>query len=139
MVSNVEKDGKPVGIKRAGWGWHSDGEDNEIPNLASMLYGVKPPTVGGDTGFASTYRAYEALAPETQSLLDEKRARFSQVDMHLINYPNLPPQTEAERPGRPDVWYPMIRTTLKYCESICASGAGRWRSKESLVRKGAPS
>ncbi len=124
MVSNVEKDGKPVGIKRAGWGWHSDGVDKEIPNLASMLYGVKTPTVGGDKGFASAYRAYEALAPETQALLDEKRARFSRVEMHLINYPNLPPLTEAESRVRPDVWHPMIRThpeTLRKCLCI-----GRW-------------
>ena len=27
VVSNMEKDGRPVGVKRAGWGWHSDGED----------------------------------------------------------------------------------------------------------------
>ncbi len=124
VVSNVEKDGKPVGIKRAGWGWHSDGEDKELPNMASMLYGVKTPKVGGDTGFASTYRAYEALAPETQALLDEKRARFSRVEMHLVNYPNLPPLTEAEKLERPDVWHPMIRThpeTLRKCLYI-----GRW-------------
>lgn len=28
VVSNIEKDAKPIGMKRAGWGWHSDGEDN---------------------------------------------------------------------------------------------------------------
>lgn len=110
VVSNVEKEGKPVGIKRAGWGWHSDGEDKEIPNMASMLYGVKTPAVGGDTAFASTYRAYEALPQATRDLIDGKRARFSRVERHLINYPDLPPLTEAEKRERPDVWHPIVRT-----------------------------
>ena len=124
VVSNIEKNGKPLGVKRAGWGWHSDGEDKQVPNMASMLYGVKTPKVGGDTGFASTYRAFEALSPETQAFLDGKRARFSRVEMHLINYPNLPPLTEEEKRDRPDVWHPIVRThpeTQRKCLYI-----GRW-------------
>ena len=31
VVSNVVKDEVPIGIKRAGWGWHSDGEDKARP------------------------------------------------------------------------------------------------------------
>src|SRR4029434_6830403 len=36
VVSNVEKDNKPIGMKRAGWGWHSDGEDKRLPNAGSF-------------------------------------------------------------------------------------------------------
>jgi taurine dioxygenase len=124
VVSNVEQDGKPVGVKRAGWGWHSDGEDKQYPNMGSMLYGVKTPKVGGDTGFASTYRAFEALPQETKDLIIGKRARFSRVEKHLINYPNLPPLTEQEKLERPDVWHPIVRThpeTGRRCLYI-----GRW-------------
>ena len=124
VVSNMEQNGKPVGVKRAGWGWHSDGEDKEVPNMGSMLYGVKTPRVGGDTGFASTYKAYEALPKATRDAIDGKRARFSRVEMHLINYPNLPPLTEAEKRERPDVWHPIVRShpeTLRKCLYI-----GRW-------------
>ena len=124
VVSNVESNGKPVGIKRAGWGWHSDGEDKRIPNMGSMLYGVETPKVGGETSFASTYKAYEALSKSTKALIKGKRARFSRVDMHQINYPNLPPLTEAEKLERPDVWHPIVRThpeTLRNCLYI-----GRW-------------
>ena len=49
VVSNIEKDGKPIGIKRAGRGWHSDGEDKCVRNMASMVCGIKTPEVGGDT------------------------------------------------------------------------------------------
>ena len=62
VVSSIKKDGKPFGVKRAGWEWHSDGEDKRVPNMACMLCGIKMPEVGGDTGFASRYRAYDALA-----------------------------------------------------------------------------
>ena len=42
VVSNVEEDGKAVGLKRAGWGWHSDGEDKALPER-----GVLPLRAGG--------------------------------------------------------------------------------------------
>ena len=43
VVSNVVKDKVPIGIKRAGWGWHSDGEDKALPNAGSFLYALKLP------------------------------------------------------------------------------------------------
>src|SRR5215469_5879126 len=35
VLTNQEEDGKPLGIRRAGMGWHSDGEDKRIPNAGS--------------------------------------------------------------------------------------------------------
>src|SRR4029450_2237567 len=53
VVSNVEEDGKAVGLKRAGWGWHSDGEDKAVPNAGSFLYAHEIPPEGGDTFLAA--------------------------------------------------------------------------------------
>ncbi len=61
IVSNVEEGGKAVGLKRAGWGWHSDGEDKAIPNAGSFLYAHEVPPEGGDTLFADTYAAFAEL------------------------------------------------------------------------------
>ena len=61
VVSNVEEDGKALGMKRAGWGWHTDGEDKAIPNAGSMLYALELPPEGGDTLFADMYAAYEGF------------------------------------------------------------------------------
>ncbi len=78
-----------------------------------MLCGIKTPEVGGDTGFASTYRTYDALLPKTAGRLDTKLARNSRVEMHLVNYPILPQLTEAEKRDRPDVLHPVVRTHPK--------------------------
>ena len=57
VVSNMEKDNKPIGMKRAGWGWHSDGEDKALPNAGSFIHALKLPPAEGDTLYADTYAA----------------------------------------------------------------------------------
>ena len=47
VVSNAEQDGKPVGLRRAGMGFHSDGEDKIVPNAGSFLYARRVPPEGG--------------------------------------------------------------------------------------------
>ena len=42
--------------------WHSDTTYLERPPMASMLYALETPPVGGDTLFASQYQAYETLS-----------------------------------------------------------------------------
>jgi len=42
--------------------WHSDTTYLERPPMASMLYALETPPVGGDTLFANQYLAYESLS-----------------------------------------------------------------------------
>ncbi|VWX52243.1 TauD/TfdA family dioxygenase [Novosphingobium sp. 9U] len=52
--------------------WHIDGTRNDVPILASLLSCIKPSPKGtGNTGFANTYSAFEAL-PE------DKKAEYEQ-------------------------------------------------------------
>lgn len=110
VLTNAEQDGKPLGIRRAGMGWHSDGEDKRIPNAGSMLYAHVIPQEGGDTLFADMYAAYEQLPKETRRRIDGRRARFSRIDMHHVHYPHEPALTEQQKLERPDVFHPLVRT-----------------------------
>jgi taurine dioxygenase len=65
VVSNVVENGVAIGSLGAGEAvWHTDMSYLEDPPKASMLYAIEVPPAGGNTGFTSMYRAYEAL-PET--------------------------------------------------------------------------
>ena len=62
FVSNVIENGVAIGSLGAGEAvWHTDMSYLEDPPKASMLYAIEVPPSGGNTGFTSMYRAYEAL------------------------------------------------------------------------------
>lgn len=68
-VSNKVRDGVPQGREKAGTYWHSDLSYMDPPALASLLYGIEIPPIGGDTMFCSLYAAYDALSPAMQDFL----------------------------------------------------------------------
>ena len=80
VISNVTVDGKPVGSARAGEEWHSDMCYARNPALATMLYAREVPVLHGltlgDTGFANTAAAFDALPEEMKAFLRGKRAVF---------------------------------------------------------------
>jgi len=69
-VSNKVEGGVPQGREKAGTYWHSDLSYMRPAALASLLYGIEIPPVGGDTMFCSLYAAYDALSPRMQAMLE---------------------------------------------------------------------
>jgi taurine dioxygenase/putative 2-oxoglutarate oxygenase len=124
VVSNVEDGGKALGMKRAGWGWHSDGEDKALPNAGSMLYALELPPEGGDTLFADMYAAYAALPDDVRATIAGRRACFSRVRLHHVHYPHLPALTDEDKRSKPDVWHPIARRHPK--SGRTALYIGRW-------------
>jgi taurine dioxygenase len=53
-----------------GGNWHSDTTYLTQPPLATLLYAIETPSRGGDTLFASTYAAYDALSEGMRALVD---------------------------------------------------------------------
>ena len=109
VVSNATKDGKPLGLKRAGEGFHSDGEDKKIPNAGSFLYAIQVPPERGDTLFVDMYAAHDALPEEIRRKLVGRRGRFSRIALHHVHYPLMAPLTEEQKRARPDVFHPILR------------------------------
>jgi taurine dioxygenase len=54
-----------------GGNWHSDTTYLAQPPLATLLYALETPTHGGDTLFANTAKAYEALSEGMRAMLDK--------------------------------------------------------------------
>lgn len=50
--------------------WHIDGTHDKIPPFATMLTGRVLSATGGQTEFANSYAAYEALSPEMKQRID---------------------------------------------------------------------
>ena len=124
VASNIEKDAKPIGMKRAGWGWHSDGEDKVLPNAGSFLYALELPPTDGDTLYADTYAAFAALSDDVRAKIMGRRACFSRQRFHQVYYPHLPPLTEEQKRARPDVWQPIARRHPK--SGWTSLYIGRW-------------
>ena len=66
IVSNVrDAQGKAIGVEDAGRFWHSDLSYKQVPSLLSALYAIEVPVkdgrVLGNTSFASTTAAYDAM------------------------------------------------------------------------------
>jgi alpha-ketoglutarate-dependent taurine dioxygenase len=58
--------------------WHIDGTRNDVPILASLLSCRVPSPKGtGNTGFANTYAAYEALSAEQKAEIEDLRVMHS--------------------------------------------------------------
>src|SRR5256885_11668263 len=127
VVSNMERDNKPVGMKRAGWGWHSDGEDKVLPNAGSFIHALKLPPADGDTMYADTYAAFAALPADVRRRIMGRRACFPRQRFHEVYYPHLPPLTEEQKKARPDVWHPIARRHPK--SGWTALYIGRWAYK----------
>ena len=76
VVSNVVKDGEPIGSLGAGEAvWHTDMSYLPRPPKASALYALEIPAVGGDTEFINMYALYEALPGPLKQRIDGLRIK----------------------------------------------------------------
>ena len=66
ILSNVKKNGEPIGLADAGTYFHTDYSYLEVPARATMLCSIQVPKAGGDTLFANQYAAYEGLGSEVR-------------------------------------------------------------------------
>ncbi|MEQ8707932.1 MAG: TauD/TfdA family dioxygenase [Rhodospirillales bacterium] len=129
-ISNITKDGKPVGSHDAGRYWHSDLCYLEKPSRATLLNAIEVPEkdgkVYGDTCFISVADAYDALSDEMKQRLASLRAangyRFM-WNKKALEFGLRPVLSEKElEKYPPDAIHPVVRThphTGRKCLYVC--------------------
>ncbi len=101
VLSNMVKDGKPVGIRDAGQYWHTDRSYVKEPAWSSLLHARRLPVdaqgvTRGNTQFASTVAAFAALPDAMRTRLRALRA----VHRYIYRYTKAPdnPLPEVSHP-----------------------------------------
>ena len=129
VLSNITKDGKPVGLGDAGQGWHTDMSYSKDIALANVLYAIKVPMRDGralgDTQFRNMHLAYEDLPSDIKRRLAGRTATHDFVKfwdmMRTRPGSQRAPLTPEQRAKKPPVSQPIFRThpitgrTILYC------------------------
>ena len=111
LLSNVEDArGQKIGADRAGMIWHSDLSFMTCPSLGSFLYGAECPPRGGDTEFASTRAAFEALPTPLAERLADLHGVHDYAWHYRTYLSHRPPLSDAEKAKTPAVSHPALRT-----------------------------
>ena len=112
-VSNKKNDaGEPLGIEDAGRYWHTDVSYEAVPPMGSLLYGLEVPAEGGDTMFASQYRAYEKLPNDLKERASSLKARhrFNYTQIQASKGSTRKPLTDEQQKQLVGAVHPVVRT-----------------------------
>jgi alpha-ketoglutarate-dependent taurine dioxygenase len=116
ILSNIVKDGKPIGLADAGQDWHTDMSYSKTIAFANVLYALEVPRrngkVLGATEFSSMHAAYEGLPDDLKARLDGMTVLhdFNKFWDKMRNEKGSkrPPLTEAQRKAKPPVSHPIF-------------------------------
>lgn len=111
-LGNYLVDGEMSKTKDTGRKWHSDHSYTTTPTLVSMLYCREAPPVGGTTGFANMYMAYDMLSPTMKKMLENLEAVHDLL--HFLTAPHLTWKPKVKNPASirerfPSVIQPVVR------------------------------
>jgi taurine dioxygenase len=75
ILSNVRRDGRPIGLADGGTYFHTDYSYLETPARATLLHSITVPSKGGETLFADQRAAYDDLPDAMKRRIDPLVAR----------------------------------------------------------------
>ena len=115
LISNIRDDrGEHIGLADAGFTWHSDTSYRRRPSRCSLLYAKEVPQRGGrpigDTVFANTVAAYEALPESMKKLLARLKAVHRYSARRRVADSPRPKLTRQQVEETPDIAHPIVRT-----------------------------
>ncbi len=115
LISNIRNEnGEHIGLADAGFTWHSDTSYRRQPSRCSLLYAKEVPHRDGnplgDTIFANTIAAYEALPEAMKRRLAGLRAIHRYSSRRRVDDSPRPKLTPAQLAETPDIAHPVVRT-----------------------------
>ena len=116
ILSNIRRDGQPIGLADAGQDWHTDMTYTETRGFVNVLYAVEVPMRGGQplgaTLFANMHAAYADLPQLVKDRLDGLTAThdFNIFWERMRRRPGSAraPLTQAQRAARPPAVHPVF-------------------------------
>ena len=109
IIASDQTDNRGDGRKIVfGGHWHTDDSYLAVPAKATMLYAHVIPRVGGDTLFADTTAAYEALDSQARAELEGVRAVHTYLSRRNVSA--VPTRSASEQAETPPVEHPLVRT-----------------------------
>lgn len=128
VLSNVVKDGKPIGAALSGRYWHTDGHYLACPPAGTLLFGAEIPAVGGDTHFVNMTAAYRALPAWVRTQIDGRTFVMDRVQTLPFHYPQRPAPPPDQKQAWPDMPQPVVRTHPETGENaLYIGGVVPWR------------
>lgn len=115
LISNVRNQaGLHIGLADAGFTWHTDTSYRRRPSRCSLLYAKEVPhrdgRALGDTVFANTMAAYQALPQSMKRRLDGLKAIHRYSARRRVADSPRPKLTRAQLDETPDIAHPIVRT-----------------------------
>ncbi|MEX2617148.1 MAG: TauD/TfdA family dioxygenase [Alphaproteobacteria bacterium] len=110
LVTNLDDNGNPTETPptHGNYFWHTDKSYRPVPSLATILHAKLVPSAGGDTQFANTGLAYDAL-PEAMKQRIANLQVVHSWEASRKNTGNVP-ATAEEIADSPPVTHPLVRT-----------------------------
>ena len=112
ILSNVHRDGQPIGLVDAGTYFHTDYSYLDVPARCTILHAIQVPRALAGTTFANQTKAYADLDAETRARIENLVVRH-----HYGNRDNLNEEsrtvasvlTDAEKQKVTWVRHPLVR------------------------------
>jgi len=108
VITNLEHQGKPVGLAKAGLYWHSDLYYMAKPSKVTFLFGKNLPTSGGDTMILNTYEVFGAMPKELKERIKNVWMHHSWTTGWPYSFPDRAPLSPEECETTPDVKHPLV-------------------------------
>lgn len=115
--------------------WHIDGATDLVPQKGTLLTALEVSTEGGDTEFANTYAAYEALSDEDKSTFADLRVVHSFSAAQQLANPAPTDKQRAAWAKVPSREHPLVWTRKNGRRSLLigatAGEVAGWTHEES--------